>query len=66
VAQGGELAREVPDVDALAAAVRLAPVGQERDAERPTAVSGHLEVLHARSCLGVLRGVSLPTRCYRR
>jgi len=34
VAKGGDLAGDVPQVDALAAAVRLAPVGQHGDAER--------------------------------
>jgi hypothetical protein len=32
VAESGELAAQVPDVDALAATVRLAPVGEESDA----------------------------------
>ena len=33
--QGGQLTGKMADVDALTAAVRLAPVGQQRDSQRP-------------------------------
>ena len=35
VPEGDQLAAQVPDVDALAAAVRLAAVGQQGDPQRP-------------------------------
>ena len=40
VAELGQLAGQGPDVDALAAAVRLAPVGQQCDAQRPSHAPG--------------------------
>jgi GDPmannose 4,6-dehydratase len=40
MAERGQLAGQVPDVDALAAAVRLAPVGQQRYSQRSLRVSG--------------------------
>ncbi len=49
VAEAGQFAREVPDVDALAAAERVPFIGEERDVERSQAVGG-----------GVLRGPGLP------
>ncbi len=55
VAEPDQLAREVAHVDALAAAVRLAAVGQQRDAQGAAAVGRPVLLGHARSL--VLREV---------
>ena len=44
VAEGDQLPAEVPDVDALAAAVGLAAVGQQCDAQRRDLSLGHPDI----------------------
>lgn len=57
VAEAGQLAREVPYVDALAAAERVPFIGEERDAQRSVGVGGRARV---EACLHGLMGHSRP------
>jgi hypothetical protein len=51
VPERDQLAGQVPDVDALATAVRLASVGQQRDPQRPAAIGSPQNVAHSLSPL---------------
>lgn len=60
VAEPGEFAAEVADVDALAAAEGVALVGQECDAQRPVTVGTRYATAREGACLYGLSGHTRP------